>query len=559
MSDEQMKDPHLDSLEVRDPGDDVTGDQVKSARPRVKLDLVLQPDHEREVFPTERKPRQRPRRATRQRAGASRRDTDHFKYMTAAWRRRRSRVTGLPEEDSPRPSGGWRALLGINPYHRNPIHVLLANPGVIAGLLVALALMLRVVEVQGRTYAPAQNARTYLVLGGQIAHSGDYASQQVGAGGTRIGPTAYFAPAYPYLLGALNAVSGDVATGAAQVKVDRLAQAVLGTLLVGVIGLIALELFGVDMALLAMALAAIYPPMIEMSSVLSAETLMTVFELAAVLAALRMRRSPDPLRWAMATGLFTGLAALTHVSAILLIIPLGVAAMSVVPVVGRRQVAGLLVLVASTLITLSPWLIRDGLVMHRFVPITDASGITLAGTYNATSAQARPPYRFVYYRQVPADATIARRASHLTETQLSSRLDSRTLSYVFHHPSSVVSAAWHNTLRLAELEGSSAWRQSAQAIGLSNSTAQIGVICFWVLCGLALLGLVAPVGLRAPGWLWGAPLAMWLVTALVNAQTPSFRSAIDPFLILLGARGIARVARWIRARPAPVTRARVTA
>ena len=557
-----MKDPHIDSLQVRDARDDVPGDQVKPARPGGQLNLVLQPDHERKVFPFGPDPKKvadrRPRRPVRVQPIPPKRATDPFAYMPAAWRRRRNRTAGLPEEASPIPAGGWRALLGINPYHRNPIHVLLANPGVIAGLLVALALMLRVVEVQGRSYAPAQNARSYLLLGGQIAHSGDYGSEQVGAGGTRIGPTAYFAPAYPYLLGALNAISGDVANGEAQVHLDRLAQAVLGTVLVGVIGLIALELFGVDMALLAMALAAIYPPMIEMSSVLSAQTLMAVFELAAVVTALRMRRSPDPLRWAMATGLFTGLAALTHVSAIVLIIPLGVAAMSVVPVVGRREVAGLLVLIASTLITLSPWLIRDGLVMHRFVPITDASGITLAGTYNARSAQAQPPYSFVNYRQVPADADIARRAPHLTETQLSSRLDGRTLSYVAHHPSSILGAAWHNTLRLFELEGSGAWHQSAQAIGLSRAAAEIGVICFWVLCGLGLLGLVAPAGLRAPGWLWGVPVAMWLVTVLVNAQTPSFRSAIDPFLILLGARGIARVARWIRTRPAPVTRARVT-
>ncbi|HWD64912.1 MAG TPA: glycosyltransferase family 39 protein [Solirubrobacteraceae bacterium] len=478
--------------------------------------------------------------------------------MTAVWRRRRSRATGQSEKDPRQPTGGgWRAWLGVSPYHRNPIHVLLANPGVIAALVLALALMLRVLEVQGPAYTPAHNARAYLTLGGQIANSGDYASQQVGAGGTRVGPTAYYAPGYPYLLGALNAISGHVATSASQIHVDRLAQAVLGTVVVGIIGLIALELFGVDMALLAMALAAIYPPMIEMSSVLSAQTLMTVFELSAVLTAVRMRRSPDPLRWAMATGLFTGLAALTHASAIVLIVPLGVAASSVVPVVGRRQVAGLLVLIASTLLTLSPWLIRDGLVMHRFVPITDASGITLSGTYNPTSAHARPPYGWVYYRQVPADAGIAARASRLSETQLSSRLDGRALSYVAHHPAAVLGAGWHNTLRLAELDGSAAWHQSAQAIGLTRATADIGMICFWGLGVLALLGLVAPLGLRAPGWLWGVPVAMWLVTVPVNAQTPSFRSAIDPFLILLGARGIARVARWMRRRPAAVARSRV--
>jgi hypothetical protein len=489
----------------------------------------------------------------------SRRSSDHFPYVPDAWRRRQSRTTGLPAEDSPPPGRGWRAHLGINPYHRNPIHVLLANPGVIAGLLVALALMLRVVAVEQQSYAPAHNARAYLALGGQVAQTGGYASEQVGAGGTRVGPTAYAPPAYPYVLGALNAITGQAPTSAAQARVDRLAQAVMGALLVGTIGLIALELFGIDMALLAMALAAIYPPLIEMSSVLSAQTLLSVFELAAVLAAMRMRRSPDPLRWAMATGLFTGLAVLTHTSAIVLLIPLGVAAASVVPVVGRREVAGLLVLMASTLLTLSPWLIRDGVVMHRFVPVTDASGITLAGTYNPTSAHAQPPYRWIPYRQIPSDAVIAHRASRLTEVQLSNRLDSRALNYVAHHPSSVLGAAWHNTLRLLELEGSGPWHASAVAIGLSAGTAEIGVICFWALCGLALLGLVAPSGLRAPGWLWGVPLVMWLATVLVNGQTPAFRTPIEPFLILLAARGIARVSRWIRPRPARVARARLAA
>lgn len=477
--------------------------------------------------------------------------------MPDAWRRRRSRTAGQPPEGSTPAGRGWRARLGISPYHRNPIHVLLANPGVIAGLLIAMAVMLRVVAVEQQSYTPTHNAHAYLVLGGQVAQTGDYASEQTGAGGTRMGPTAYAPPAYPYLLGALNAISGQAPTSAAQVHVDRLAQAVLGALVVGLIGLIALELFGIDMALLAMALAAIYPPLIEMSSVLSAQTLLTVFELAAVLTAVRMRHSHDPLRWAMAAGLSTGLAVLTHVSALVLLIPLGVAAASVVPVVGRREVAGLLVLVAATLVTLSPWLIRDGVVMHRFIPVTDASGITLAGTYNATSAHSQPPYGWIPYRQIPSDASIARHASRLTELQLSNRLDNRAFSYIAHHPSSVLGAVWHNTLRMFELEGRGAWHASAQAIGLSAGTAEIGVICFWVLCGLALLGLVAPSGLRAPGWLWAVPVVMWLVTVLVNGQTPSFRTTIEPFLILLAARGIARVSRWIRPRPARVARAEV--
>ncbi len=339
--------------------------------------------------------------------------------------------------------------------------------------------------------------------------------------------------------------------------VDRLTQALLGTLIVGLVGLIALELFGVDMALLAMALAAIFPPLIEMSSVLTSGALMTVFELAAVCTALRMRGSADPLRWLIATSVFTGLAALAQPHAILLLIPFGVAVSAVVPVIGRRKVAGVLVLAGCTLLTLTPWLIRDELVMHRFVPITDQSGITLAGTYNATSAHAQPPYQWLDYRQVPAFATLARNSSHMTETQLSDKLTGRALTYVAHSPSAVVGAGWHNSLRLLELEGTQAWQNSARAAGLNLWTAHIGVIFFWVRCALALLGVVAPRGLKAPGWVWGVPVVMWLSAILINAETPQFRTAIDPFLILLAARGVARLAGWIRSRSPQPARAKV--
>lgn len=545
MTNEQMNDPDLDSVQITETGDDLAGDQVEPARARLEIDRFLKPDHDHGLFPARPKPRQRD-------AFALKRVPDHFEFMTAAWRKRRGKRTG--QNDAPRPRRGLRARLGVAPYHRNPAHVLLAHPGVIAALLIALALMLRIVEVQQNSYTSAHNARSYLVLGGQIAHHGVYASDQPGAGGTRPGPTAYFGPAYPYLLGALDWITGHAPTGAAQVHVAQLTQAVLGAVVVGLIGLIALELFGVDMALLAMALAAIYPVMIEMSSVLTAETLMTVFLLAAVWATLRMRRSGDPLRWVIGAGVLTGLAALTHSVAILLLIPLGIAAISARPVVGRRVVAGPIVLVVATLLTLSPWLIRDGVVMHRFVPITDASGITLAGTYNSSSAHGQPPYGWHYYRGIPEFAPIARRASHLTETQLDGRLQNQAFTYIAHHPASVPGAFWHNSLRLLELQGSQAWQASANSLGLSRGSAQIGVICFWALCALALLGLAGPPGLRAPGWLWLVPVVMWLSAALVDGQTPGYRAAIDPFIVLLAARGIARVARWMRKQPAVPSR-----
>ena len=66
----------------------------------------------------------------------------------------------------------------------------------------------------------------------------------------------------------------------------------------------------------------------------------------------------------------------------------------------RPRVTGPLMMIGACVLTLAPWLIRDAIVMHRFTPISDETGITLAGTYNPASAAADPPYNWIY---LPAD------------------------------------------------------------------------------------------------------------------------------------------------------------
>ena len=104
---------------------------------------------------------------------------------------------------------------------------------------------------------------------------------------------------------------------------ERIEQALAGTVAVGLLGLVALELLGPAAALVAMALAAGYPVLIEQTGTLVAENLLVVLELAAVWTALRARGSPHPYRWIAATGVLTGLATLTHQNAILLDAPAG--------------------------------------------------------------------------------------------------------------------------------------------------------------------------------------------------------------------------------------------
>jgi 4-amino-4-deoxy-L-arabinose transferase-like glycosyltransferase len=430
----------------------------------------------------------------------------------------------------------------------------------LVGLVLTLALGLRLAEVERTSYRPVNDAASYLTLASQIAHTGDYSGGRgpgTGAGGSR-GPTAYFPPAFPYFLAAVDLIDGHTGPRHGAVQPARISQAVIGTAVVGLTGLVALEAFGELVGVIALGVAAIYPVFIELSAVLVAENLLTLFVLAAIWAALRAGRSERPYRWIALAGILTGLATLSHVNGILLIVPLGIAAWKL-PRTGtttsRRRLAGIGLLVATTLLTLTPWVVRNAIVLHRFVPVADETGYTLVGTYNAASAHnPQIPYRWRVFQTIPGEPSAISHPIGLSEPALGAKLESQALHYIGHHPVAPLAVLYHNTRRLLELEGSSAYRVSASSIDLPEQTARIGVFSFWLLCLLAIAGAFTRVARRAPWWLWLVPVLIWLSVALVNAETPRFREPLDAFLILLGSCAIATAVRFGVARLAAPAR-----
>lgn len=435
----------------------------------------------------------------------------------------------------------------------------------LAALILLAALAIRVAEVQRTSYQPINDAASYLTLASQIAHTGDYSTSRAvgtGAGGTR-GPSAYFPPGFPYFLAAVDLLDGDTGPAKAPptphgglgydpaaVQPARISQAVLGTIVVALIGLVALEAFGPAVALVALLIGAVYPVLVELSAVLVAENLVTAFILTAIWAALRARRSPHPYQWIAGAGVLTGLATLAHVNAIVLVVPLGVAAWRVQP-----KLRSPALLIATTALALAPWLVRDAVVMHSFIRVTDEDGITLVGTYNHASAtDPQVPYRWRLYLNLPGEQGLIAKAPRLTEPQLAQRLQDQAFDYIGDHPLSPLDVLYHNTRRLLELEGSRAWKISAASIDLPIATARIGVFSFWLLCLLSAAGAFTIAIRRAPKWLWVAPLLLWLSVGLVNSETPRFREPIDPFLVLLGACAVEAVLRaiWLRLRGSPV-------
>jgi 4-amino-4-deoxy-L-arabinose transferase-like glycosyltransferase len=410
----------------------------------------------------------------------------------------------------------------------------------IAAALLIAALALRVVEVERTSYRPINDAGSYLTLASEVAHTGDY-SARTGAGGTR-GPTAYFPPGFPYFIAAVDLITGNTTRRGAAVHSARLSQAVLGTVTVALVGLLALELFGQTVALIALALAATYPVLVELSGALVAENLMTALILAATWTALHARRSPHPYRWIAAAGVLTGLATLTHVNSVVIAVPVAFAAWRI----RRGWIAPVLVL-AATLLTITPWTVRNAVELHRFVWITDETGITLRGTYNsASAANTRVPYKWRLYYGIPGERNLVRRAGGLSEPVLSSRLEHQAFHYIGDHPFSPFAVLYHNSLRLLELEGTFASRASAHAQSIPRGIADAGVIGFWILCVLALAGAFTHRIRTAPAWVWVIPLLLWLSVALLNAETPRFREPIDAFLILPAACALAVAPRTVR-------------
>jgi len=199
------------------------------------------------------------------------------------------------------------------------------RPRAVGALAVALlvgAFVLRVAYVDATpNYVLRHDAVDYDVHARSIAQ-GEGFSRTLAHGR----PTAFRPPGYPYFLGAVYHVfKADREPVKERVRVARIAQAFVGTALVALVGLVALQLWGSVAGLVALGLAAIYLPLILVGGAVMSEPLFDVFMVASLAAVLAYRRSRRRYAWALAAGVLAGLAALTRAQALILLLPLALA------------------------------------------------------------------------------------------------------------------------------------------------------------------------------------------------------------------------------------------
>jgi hypothetical protein len=259
------------------------------------------------------------------------------------------------------------------------------SPAVLCILAVALALRLAFV-VATPDYTPRHDDRHYDRLACSIVIAGEYPvrpadADREGCGSMPAGenePTAFRPPGYPMLLAGVHAAGAPLPVE--RWTRGRVANALLGTLAVALVGLIAMHFWSRRVALVAMTVLAVDLSLVLVGGSLMSDTLFVALTLGAVLAALRSRSECRTIAWAAGAGALIGLATLTRPTGLLLAIPLGLA----VAKRPSRRPAAALVLVVAMALTIAPWTVRNA-------AMGNSEGLLVALVFAALVMVVTPP------------------------------------------------------------------------------------------------------------------------------------------------------------------------
>jgi 4-amino-4-deoxy-L-arabinose transferase-like glycosyltransferase len=414
-------------------------------------------------------------------------------------------------------------------------------------VILAVALVARVgVIVATPHFVPIFDAADFHRHAHSIAAGNGYPPPQLGLRG----PTAFRPPLYPVVLAVVQKLGGGWTA-------ERVLGALLGVATVFLIYLVSQRLWGRRVALVAGAIAAIFPPLVVLNASLLSEVLFLPLTLAATLAVLEYREGRQ-LRWAIAAGILCGLAVLTRTSGLPFVLALALGAWIVHPRWSRAGLSAPAAVVLATLVTVSPWVIRNTVEFHRFVGLGTGAGYALAGTYNAESrargdhpGEPFSPNVLRTYRDVFAQR-------NLDEAEFTGRLNDRGVAYIRAHPGYVIETMAWNVLRVLDIERRGSFRrafatQELEALGVGRiDSPAVFLVSLYAVLSLALLGIAAQAGLlpsrRAPLFVWGVPVLLAL-PALAIYGLPRYRAPIDPFLVMLAAVGIvAALDRLVRSK-----------
>lgn len=410
---------------------------------------------------------------------------------------------------------------------------------VLAVLGLALVLRVAVVFENRADYVPLTDAAHFDMIATSIANGDAWGIPLPPAEG----PSAVRAPGYPAFLAAVYVVAGDHAFSAA-----RLANAGLGVIVVALIGLVASQLFGRRVAVVALAIAAVHPALALVGSSMQLEPLLVALCLGAVAATLQHKRAPKGLWWPVAAGALLGLAALTRELGFLFLPSLAwilwVARPPGTARWAKQAIAAPLAFIVVAGLMVVPWTVRNYARLDTLVPVTTSAGFGLLGTYNPTAdadqAQWVTPY------DDPATAEVLLAMDHPTELEVDDVLRERALDYLGDHPLYPVKVAFWNTVRLFDLDGGEYSRFVAQYVPYPRYLTNLAIWCSYLVLAAGIVGAFLKRARLAPLALWLVPVFIYVFMVFTLPASIRYRASLEPFAIFLAAiTVIGAYERWI--------------
>jgi len=278
------------------------------------------------------------------------------------------------------------------------------------------------------------DSESYWVLAQSIVRGEPY---QFGSPDTRVFRT----PGYPLLLAGLFRLIGDDPP----VIFARGLSAVLGTLAVAGVYWLARQLFDRRAATIALLMATVYPGAIAMSVVVLSEApfcALMLLQLIFWTYAWRCEGARCPGGFASLAGVVAGLATLVRPSW-LLFTPLALLAAVAASRWRWRHASIGLVMLASLVLTMLPWWIRNYMVAGRFVPTTLQVGASLYDGWNPRATGASDMSGANRIRDRLREATAARQVvpSGTFEYRVDRHLHDSAIRWAWGHPGAVIRLA----------------------------------------------------------------------------------------------------------------------
>lgn len=326
------------------------------------------------------------------------------------------------------------------------------------------------------------------------------------------------------------------------ITAQRLAMAVIGTLVVVAVGYLAHLVAGRRAGLAAAAIAAVYPNLWVNDALVMSDA-PTALAVAVLLAVLYRWRARPTLGAAALFGFAAGLGALTRAELPLLAVLVGVPAL-----IGAREItpAGRLrqgaLAAGVALLVVAPWVVPNLVRFERPVALSANDGLTLVGA-NCDSTYAGGGIGFWDLRCAPPPVG--------DESQQSATYRSLAFDYARDHIDRVPAVVAARIGRVWGVFRPFDMVYLNQGEGREEWVSRLGIWTWWALAPVAVVGAVVLRRRGTPIWPLLAPVVAVTVTAAAFYGIVRFRVPAEVPAVVLAGAALAALSERRRPGPAP--------